>query len=431
MSTPSLRPTSSSLPRREFLRASAGAALGAALAGYVPASAAVQRRSVGANDRIRIGILGCGERGRNAHMEALKPHLASMNVEITALCDPWRVAREQANAKVRSWFGRDARLCRNYRELLEGNDIDAVMIASPDHHHATHLEAVARSGRHAYAEKPLGNDLAPLVRAVDAVVQSGVIVQVGTQLRSLPGIVGARDLVSRGVIGKLSRVEECRNDEKPYWYQYLGREVKEADVDWAEFLGDLPKRPFNAEMYAAWYGHYEFCQGPIPQWGAHFLDMAHFITGAGMPASCVCLGGIFTWKDEHQFTTPDCIQATWIYPEGFLLTSSNNFGNGFGNTRKFYGDKGVLKVDNWNAPTYSAQGGPKRDGTIRGEQPVPAIDRPDHFLDWLQCLRTGRKPHAPIEAGFQHAVACIMAMRSYETGRRADYDPATRSIRLS
>lgn len=419
---------SAPMPRRDFLKTSATLAAGAAVAGYTPLSAATARRSIGANDRIRIGIIGCGERGRGAHMEGIYKHVAATNFEIVALCDPWRVARERSNAKVREWFGRDAQQCVSYKELLDLPNIDAVMIASPDHHHTTHLEAAARAGKHIYVEKPLATEMDKLVRAYDAVKAAGTVVQVGTQLRSLPGVVGAREVVQSGKIGKLSRVEECRNDEKPYWYQYLGREVKQEDVDWKEFLGDRPMRPFDPEVYAAWYGHYEFCQGPIPQWGAHFLDMAHYITGASIPESCVCAGGIFTWKDKHRFTVPDCIQATWIYPEGFLLTSSNNFGNGFGNTRKFFGTKGVLKVDNWNVPTYSAQGGPKRDGSIRGEVTVTPIERPDHFLDWLQCLRTGATPHASIEAGYQHGVACLMAMLSYEKGGRTVYNAKKRTI---
>ena len=167
----------------------------------------------------------------------------------------------------------------------------------------------------------------------------------------------------------------------------------------------------------------------MPQWGAHFLDMMHYITGAGIPESCVCLGGVTTWKDENNFTTPDNVVATWMYPEGFVVTSSNNFGNSGGNTRKFYGDKGVLKVDNWNAPAYSAEGGPKRDGKIRGQVAVTPIERPDHFLNWLQCVRSGETPHASIDAGYQHAVAVVMAMKAFDTGRRQIYDVQKREIR--
>jgi len=420
--------TAAGLPRRNFLKTSA--LFGAAAAvGARPLTAAERTRSVGANSRIRIANIGCGSRGRGAHLEnGIIPHKAAANFEVVAIADPWSKAREQTNAKIKEWFGREAKAFVSYRDLLAMDGIDAVMIASPDHLHTTHLEAAAKAGKHIYVEKPLATEFDKLVRAVDAVKKAGTVVQVGTQLRSYPGIGGAREVMQSGVLGKISRIEEGRNGERPYWYQYLDRGVKEADVDWKEFLGDRKMRPFNANMYSAWYGHYDFCQGPVPQWGAHFLDTVHFIMNCGMPASCTCIGDVLTWKDENKFTTPDCVQATWMYPEGFMLTSSNNFGNSSGNTRKFFGTKGTLSIDNWNAPTYSAEGGPKRDGSIRGKMEVPQIERPDHFLNWLQCMRTGETPHASIDAGFQHAVAVLMAVVSYETGRTTRYNSKKRAI---
>ncbi len=422
-STPSATPA---LSRRRFLH-SAGLAASATLAARRPLSAAERTRTAGANGRLRIGLIGCGDRGVNAHLAGIRKHVGTVPFEITALCDPWRLAREQANARVKEWFGREARTFVSYRDLLAQGEVDAVMIASPDHLHTLHLEAVARARKHVYVEKPLAYDFAGLLRAVDAVKAAGIVAQVGTQLRSLPGIVGAREIFQSGVLGKLSRIEECRNTERPYWYQYL-KDVQAGDVEWKEFLHDRPMRPFRADTYSGWYGYYEFSRGPISGYGSHFIDMVHFITGAQFPQSCVCVGGTFTWRDEHAFTAPDCAQATWIYPEGFLVSSSNNLGNSFGNVRKFYADKGVLKVDNWNAPTYSAEGGPRRDRSLRGEKPVPPVARPDHFLDWLQCVRDGGTPHAPIEAGFQHAVAVLMADESYRTGRKVTYDPVKRRL---
>lgn len=418
------------LPRRRFLQTTSTLALGATVASTRFLSAAERTRSIGANSRIRIGLIGCGDRGVNAHMDGIHRHAAAANAEVVAVCDPWRVAREQARAKAAEWFGCDARPCASYRELLAWPGLDAVMIASPDHLHTTHLEAAARAGKHIYVEKPLATEMDKLVRAVDAVRQAGTVVQVGTQLRSLPGIVGARELMQRGTFGRLSRIEECRNSEQPYWYRYL-KDVRAEDVDWPEFLGDRPARPFKADVYSGWYGHMEFSRGPISGLGSHFIDLVHFVTGAKFPSSCVCLGGTFTWKDEHAFTAPDCVQATWIYPEGFLVSSANNLGNSFGNTRKFFGERGVLKADNWNAPTYSAEGGPRRDRTIRGENPVPPVERPDHFLDWLQCMRSGQAPHAPIEAGYRHAVAVLMAHESLIAGRKTIYDPEKRAIRTT
>ncbi len=148
-------------------------------------------RATGANDRIRIGIIGCGDRGCNAHMEGVYKHAGTINLEIVAVADPWRIAREQANAKVKKWFGRDARQFVSYRDLLAMEGIDAVMIASPDHLHTLHLEAAALAGKHIYVEKPLAMEMDKLVRAVDAVKAAGTVVQVGTQVRSFPGIVGA------------------------------------------------------------------------------------------------------------------------------------------------------------------------------------------------------------------------------------------------
>jgi predicted dehydrogenase len=414
------------LTRRNLLKIAGSAA--AAYAAPLSVSAATQRRSMGANDRIRIGMIGCGDRGRNAHMKGIYKHVQATNFEIVALADPWSVSREQANGMVKEWFGRDAKQSVSYRQLLELKDVDAVMIASCDLHHAAHLEAAARAGKHIYCEKPLAVELPELMRAVDAVKAAGTVVQVGTQIRSLPSIVGARDLFRTGIFGKLSRVEECRNAERPYWYHYL-KEVREQDVDWTEFLHGLPPRPFRSDIYSGWYGHYEFSRGPIPNLGAHFIDLMNFITGATFPTSCVCLGTISeTWKDEHAFTNPNCIQATWLYPEGFLVSSSNNLSNGAGCIRKLYGDKGSLDISNWSKPTYDCEGAPRRDGAIRGKNEVTPVEHPDHFLNWLQCLRSGETPNASIDAGYQHAVPVIMAMKSYETGRKTVYDPIKREI---
>lgn len=153
------------------------------------------------------------------------------------------------------------------------------LVARPDEATA-HFAAVARAGKHVYIEKPLATDFDLLLRAYDAAKSAqaaGSIIQVGTQLRSIPGIVGAREVMQCGALGKNSRIEEARDAEKPYWYQYLKNDVPAADVDWREFLGDRKMRPFDADQFSAWFGYYEFCQGPVPQWGAHFLDTAHFI----------------------------------------------------------------------------------------------------------------------------------------------------------
>jgi len=411
-----------SLSRRGLLKATVG---GSAVLAF---SAASYSRILGANDRISIGVIGCGNRGVNAHMAGVNKHAQSQNIEITAVCDPWRLRREVASAKAKEWYGRAARSFVSYRDLLALEDVDAVMIASCDHQHTTHLKAVAEAGKDVYCEKPLAMRMDRLRAAYDAVKKANNVVQIGTQLRSLPSFTGCRKLYGTGILGTVGRIEQCRNAERPYWYGYV-KDVKAEDVEWKEFLMDRPDRPFDPVQYSGWYGYRDFSDGPVPGLGSHFIDLVHYITGATFPSSCVCLGGTFTYKDEHKFTCPDHVQALWIYPEGFMVSYSTNFGNGSGNSFKIFGDRGVLDMVNWTSPVLTAEGGAKRMGEIRGRQPVEDVPRPDHFLDWLQCLRSRRTPNASIEAGYQHAVAVLMAVRSFDTGKRMVYDPQTREIR--
>jgi predicted dehydrogenase len=411
-----------SYSRRKFLKKAAAG--GTALA----FSATSYSRVLGANERISIGIIGCGGRGLHAHMPGVHKHAESQNIEITAVCDPWRLRREEAAAQAKQWYGREARKFASYRDLLALKDVDAVMIASCDHQHTTHLKAAAEARKDVYCEKPLAMRMDRLRQACDAVKEANIVVQIGTQLRSLPTFTGCRKLYKTGILGTVGRIEQCRNGEQPYWYRYV-KNVKKEDVNWKEFLMDRPHRPFDPILYSGWYGYRDFSDGPVPGLGSHFIDLVHYITGAKFPKSCVCLGGTFTWKDEHNFTCPDHVQALWIYPEGFMVSYSTNFGNGSGNSFKIFGDRGVLDMVHWGAPVLTAEGAnSKKKGPIRGKNPVEEVPRPDHFLDWLQCMRTRKTPNASIDAGYQHAVAVIMAMRSYDTGRRMVYEPEKREI---
>lgn len=408
--------------RRDFIKT---AAAGVTAMSF---SARSYGRILGANERIRLGQIGCGDRGCGAHMAGVHQHDKSQNVEYVAVCDPWRVARERAASLVKEWYGHDAAKFVSYRDLLASADVDAVMIASCDHQHATHLEAAAKAKKHIYVEKPMAKRMPELVRAVDAVKEAGVVVQVGTQIRGLPTSTGCRRLWQSGVLGKPSRLEQCRNGDKPYWYHYV-KDVKKEDVAWEEFLMGASTRLFDPVLYSGWYGYREFSDGPVPGFGSHFIDLVHYITGAQFPSSCVCLGGTYTWKDENRFSCPDHVEALWVYPEGFMVSFSCNLGNGSGSRHRYFTDRGQLILDDWLAPAYSSEGGPKRDGKVRGASLVQPVEGPDHFLDWLQCMRSGKPTRAPIDAGYQHAVAVIMAMQSFDSGGRMVYDRETRTVR--
>ena len=329
---------------------------------------------------------------------------------------------------MKEWYGRKPRQFVSYRDLIALEHVDAVMIASCDHQHTTHLEAAAKAKKDVYCEKPLAMDLKRLKSACDAVKENNVVVQIGTQLRSMASMTGVRELFRTGILGTVSRIEQCRNGHEPYWYSRI-KEVKEEDVDWKEFLMHRPMRPFDPVQYSGWYGYRDFSGGPVPGFGSHFIDLVHYITGASFPISAVCLGGTYSWKDDYHFTCPDHVQALWTYPEGFLVSYSTNFGNSSGNTFKIYGERGVIDLLPWTDPQLRAEGTRKGKEGLKESGSVEHVERPDHFLDWLQCLRTRRTPNASIDAGYQHAVAVIMAMRAYDTGRRQVYDPEKRKIR--
>lgn len=409
--------------RRQLLQSAAGASA-------LSLSAAAYARVIGANDRINIGLIGCGDRGIHAHLPGIGKHVQSQNFIVTAIADPWKWSRERANDAIKEPYGQSPRPFTSYRELLALPDIDAVMIASPDHLHTTHLKAAVEAKKDVYCEKPLSNDLESLKAAVDAVKQSSQVCQIGTQLRSLPTMINCQKTYKSGVLGIVSRIEQVRNGTQPYWYRYAQRECKEADVDWKEFLGHTPPQKFNPFKYAGWFGYREFCDGPVPQLGVHFLDLVHYITGATFPKSCVCLANTATWKDDYQFTTPDHVHSVWEYPEGFLVSYTSNFGNGSGNFVKISGSQGLLDLTSYQQPVLSADGGGvKNRGIIRGKTTIEPANTPDHFLNWLECLRTRKTPNAPIDAGYQHAVASIMSVKAMDTGKRQTYDPAKREIR--
>ncbi len=410
--------------RRQFLAtASAGAALSFTATSYA--------RIVGANERISLGLVGCGGRGYQAHMSGVHAHDKEQNVEFTAVADPWRPRRERAADRCREWYGRPARAFVSYRDILALDDVDAVMIASCDHHHAAHLEATAKAKKDAYCEKPLAMDMESLHRCCDAVRANNVVVQMGTQVRSWPTSTGCRELFRTGAIGKVSRIEQCRNGSKPYWYSWMQRAepVNERDVDWKEFLMDRPMRPFDAKLLTGWYGFRDFSDGPIANLGCHFIDLYNYIVGTTLPTSCVAHGGTYTWKDEYGFTCPDHAQALWEYPEGFLVSYSTNFGNGSGSVLRVYGQQGVIDLTRWQKPTYSRAGAIKSSELPAEDTPVAPVETPDHFLNWLQCLRTRETCNAPIEAGYQHCVPALMAKQALDTGQRQIYDPEKREIR--
>ena len=400
------------------------------VAGSLAASAAGHSRALGANDRVRVANIGCGRRGLLKELIQLKD---SADIEIAAVCDTWRQKREKAAADVKEFTGKEPLQTAHYAEVLARKDIDAVVIATPDHLHCTMLIDAIKAGKDVYVEKPLAMSMRELLRAYDAVKRSDRIVQIGTQMRSYPNSGGAKKMIAAGELGKILKVEQVRNGYSPYWMSYGGQaffseKPAEADVDWKAFLGDRKARPFEATQYQGWYGFRDFSRGPHTNLMVHFIDLVHYVTNASIPKRVVAMGGTYRWKNE--FDNPDSVEVALEYPEGFMVRYCTVFGTGAGNYAKWFGTRGTLDAKNLSPSqkwVVSGQGSGEPD-RIKEEVEVAPVETAHHMQNFLECVRSRQQPIAPIEAGYAHSVAVIMADDALTTGRRMMYDPAKREV---
>ncbi len=421
--------------------------LGAATAGTL--SAASYARVIGANDRISIGLIGCGGRS-SGHRRMAKTSARDMNVEITAVCDIWSYNREKSAADVEEKFGRKPRAFQHSEDLLALQDVDAIMIATGDHQHAKLLVEVVRAGRECYCEKPMANVLEEAKLARDAVLGSKQIVQMGSQWVSDPYQLAVRDIVRSGALGQITRIEQVWNKNEERWHNPNNPNVKrirEEDTDWKRWLLGKPYRPFNPWAYFEFRLHKDFSSGIFDQWMSHGSGLVHFYMDEDIPETMVANGGIYSWNDGRE--NPDTATAVATYKKGFVYVYQTQFGNSFGNHSAIMGTRGTL----WSVGgegsqkwTLTPQGGIPTDSRPRpGHQPVaeekaitvpgavapssgPSDDSKHHFDNWILSMRARKQPNGDIHTGFKHAVAVTMAARAYREGKKLYWDSRTEQI---
>src|SRR5438093_1582199 len=282
-----MRKSQAKIDRRGFLTGSAALIGGAAIA----PSESSYSRILGANERISLRHIGPGNRGQELAW-VVAQHKTRHNVEMTAVCDLWRLHRERAVAENTRFYGRSPRAYQYLEDVLALQDVDAVMISTPEHSHSPILKMAVEAGKDAYVEKPMGNVLAETKAARDAVLQSKRIVQVGTQHRSEPHPQVAHDLVQSGALGEVSKVEVVWNYHGPRW---RGREevkqIREADTNWRKWLMTKPFRPFDPQIYFEFRLYKEFSSGIADQWMSHGIDLVHWFMEDNLPRSVVAHGG--------------------------------------------------------------------------------------------------------------------------------------------
>ena len=430
------------MDRREFLNKSATVlAAGAAFS----STALSYDRILGANDRISLGHIGFGSRGRDLGEIASMLH-KTHNVEMTAVCDLWSVNREAARATNEKYYGRSPRAFQNLEDVLELTDVDAVLISTPEHTHSPILKRAMDANKDVYVEKPMGNVLAEVKAARDAVLSSDRIVQVGTQHRSEPYPIAACALAQSGVLGDISKVEIVWNYHGPRW---RGRPqtklLREEDTDWRKWLMTKPYRPFDPQVYCEFRLYREFSSGIPDQWMSHAIDMVNWFMNESYPRSVVAHGGIFAWHDGRE--NADTFQALLEYPKGFLVSYSTSFGNDAPSFTRYMGKKATLtNIGGEGSPRYqmTQEKGNHEDNAdideqraskyvlLPGQTAIPPMGIDDlsteHMANWFDCIRSRQQPHCTVQHGFAHSVACIMAAESYWSGKKQYWDAATESI---
>ncbi len=425
--------------RRRFLQSAAGAVAGTAVA----STALSYDRIIGANDRIALGHIGIGNRGNGLHTMASQLK-GKYNVESVAVCDLWTRNRERAASNTQKYYGRAPRAVQHPEELLAMKDVDAVFIATPEHSHSKVLKATAEAGKDAYCEKPMGNVLAEVKAARDAVKERKLVVQIGTQHRSEPYQLAAREVLRSGALGDVSKYEIVWNYNGPRW---RGRPevklIREQDTDWKAWLHGKPDRPFDPQLYFEFRLFKDFSAGIADQWMSHGIDLVHFFMNDQPPRSVMAHGGVHAWHDGRE--NPDTFEALVEYPT-FLASYSTSFGNDSDSFSRIMGKKATLvNIGGEGSPRWKVveeKGNHEDNPTIaRAERWVtlPGSDKPgpinigdedlSHMSNWFECLRSrNTRTNATVDHGFLHSVAIIMAAQSYWQGKRLYYDAASEQI---
>jgi predicted dehydrogenase len=433
---------SSQINRRAFLETSAAVIAGGVV---LPRTALSYGNIVGSNDRIALGHIGIGSRGGDLDLIASKLK-DSHYVEMTAVCDLWKVNREKAAVTNAGYYGRAPRAVQHVEELLSMKDLDGVLISTPEHSHSPILKMAAEAGKDTYVEKPMGNVLAEAKAARDAVLKAKTIVQVGTQHRSEPYPAAAQKVARSGALGDVSKVEVVWNYHGPRWRgRREVREIREQDTDWNKWLMTKPARPFDPQMYFEFRLYREFSSGIPDQWMSHAIDLVHWFMDDSFPKSAVSNGGVFAWHDGRE--TADTFQTLLEYPKGFLVSYSTSFGNDAPSFTRYMGKKASLINDGGEgSPRYrlveekgthedDADIDQKRESKfvlLPGETKLPPLGIDDltteHMANWFECMRSRQQPHATVQEGFAHSVACIMAAQSYWTGKKVFWDAKSETI---
>jgi predicted dehydrogenase len=396
------------ITRRDFLKETAVAGAAATvLGGLAPA------RVLGANDKIRVGAMGTGERCQYL-MTLFKDN---PSVELVAICDVYGPRRDEA-LKI---AGPDAKSYLDYHELLDRKDIDAVIIGSPDHWHKQMLIDAVHAGKDAYLEKPIMHSIEEGVEMVRAVEESKRIVQTGTQQRSWPHWIMGKQIVDSGKLGIITFIHT-------YWYQdyYLPRKelppVDQSQLDWKRFLGDAPDQPFTLEKFYWWRWFWDFGGGILTDLLTHWIDVIQWYMGQPAPLTATTTGGLY----RMPWQAPDTLTGVYEYPGKFMVTFTGAINSSVDDGGiEFRGSDATLKIDREHMAVYP-EGGTSVPGTLIPEPEILVRSERDGTIDnvnnFLECVRTRKTPNANIHVAFEAARTSWIGNIALKRGMKVVWD---------
>lgn len=449
-------------------------------------------------DLLRIGIIGFGTRGQQlskglgfmhpSDVEKLKRNNSLqgwldqeyLNVALAGICDVFDLHAEiglaTAQNEIRPGGNQEVKIpvkrYLRYQEMLADKDIDAVIIATPDHHHARITIDAIKAGKHVYCEKSIALTEEELNEVYQTVRNSNKVFQLGHQITQNAVFQKAKEIVKKEILGKISLVETTsnRNSASGAWIRHLDangnlKPGDEKSIDWIQWLGSAPDVPFSVDRFYSWTKWFDYDSGMIGQLFTHEFDAVNQLLRIGIPKSVVSSGGIYYWKDNRDI--PDTLHCVFEYPDKELtLTFSGSLASSRERGRVFMGHDASMELGeslsikaDYDSTRYKKQ---IEDGTIDTSVPMISVRSGSgnidavtsasakyyasrgltttsingksvdvthlHLKEWIDCIRQGGVPSANIERAFEEGVACLMAHKSYIEKRRVEWDPVNRKI---
>lgn len=410
----------SSLPRRAFISSA------------VAASAA---RVAGANDRIRVGIIGVGNIGTRHLQRRLLPMMRGEGtIDVTAASDIY----DRAKFRAKELIGlADRDVHHAYQDLLARDDVDAVVICTPDHLHARMAIDAMRAGKDVYLEKPMSRTIPEAKAIAETARETGRVVQIGSQWVSDPAYARAREMVQNGLVGPVVMAQSSysSNHAAGVWQYYVDEEANPSTVDWQRFLGGAPEQPFSGERFFRWRKYWDFSGGIGTDFLYHRLSPLLYALGPRFPQRVSAHGGIYLFRNRE---VPDTYSTTVEYDD-HVVNLVGSCGSQASNTLHgpaLFGQRAAVSIlpgmVRATPERLYAQAFRRQAGADLIEVEVDNRDqqtaRTAHMRDFLQCVRTRQEPIFDAWFGYQVMVAIGLGVESYRTGRMMGFDPETERI---